>query len=155
MAMLRSVAEEADWLLRLHGSGNSALPACLKVVSDQFAVIQSRSQLLLTLSTLTFTITGFSGPQIARSGLFARNAIVLGLVFVLLSTIEILLGSLRVQWVTQTVGDDPHEVLCRVLTYRNQKTQLYRAELMLLVVGLAIYVSSVITYLLTGLPPTG
>lgn len=75
----------------------------------------------------------------------------MGLFFVLLATIVILLGSLRVQWVTRTGGTGAHEVLCKVLTYRNQKTRLYRIELLLLVVGLSSYASSVIAYLLTGL----
>lgn len=67
MSHLRTIEEEAGWLLKLHGGGDAALPACLKTASDQFTVIQTRSQLLLTLSTLTFTITGFSGPKIAEA----------------------------------------------------------------------------------------
>ena len=150
MKHTRTADDEADWMMSMHGGGSGALPACLNVVSHQFGVIQSRAQLMLTLSTLTLTITGFSGPQIAQSGMFARNAIIVGLAFVLLSTVLILMGSLRVQWGTQVTGATPRVVLVKVLHNRNRRTQLYRAELLMIVIGLGSYVSSVIAYLLAA-----
>lgn len=137
-------AREAERLLELHGGG---MAACLQVVTAQFAVIQTRSQLLLTLSTLTLTITGFSGPKIAESGVFARGAMVVGIALVLASTVVILLGGLRVQWVTQIAEADPQSTLTTILKYRNQKTALYQVEMALIVLGLSSYVASVIAYL--------
>lgn len=131
-------------MLEMRGS----LAVCLDLLSAQFTVIQTRSQLLLTLSTLTLTITGFSGPQIARSGLFARCALCTGLALVLLSTLVILLGSLRVRWVTQVEGPSPQATLATVLEYRNWKTRLYAVEMLLIVIGLACYVASELAYLL-------
>ncbi|MEA3188658.1 MAG: hypothetical protein QOD99_2488 [Chthoniobacter sp.] len=141
-------SEEAAHMLSMRG-GTTGLAACLDLISQQLTVIQTRSQLLLTLSTLTLTITGFSGPQIARTSPFARVAIVLGISCVLLSTILILLSSLRVKWVTQFAGPDPKTTLVEVLRYRNFKTGFYVWELSLIVLGLASYVASLVTYLLS------
>lgn len=149
MSSLPTPDEEAARLLTLHGGDTPvAMAKLLKLVSDQFSVIQARSQLLLTLSTLTFTVTGFSGPNIARTSELARILIVTGIVFVLLSTVTILVGGLRVRWLTQMVGADSLTSLQAMLAYRNAKSRLYRVELLLLAVGLSCYVSSVILYLL-------
>lgn len=138
-----SAEEEAAQLLEMRGS----LTACLDLLSQQFNIIQTRSQLLLTLSTLTLTITGFSGPQIARAGAFARLALCIGLALVLLSTLVILLGSLRVRWVTQVRADTPERTLVAMVEYRNWKTRLYALEMALIVIGLACYVASELAYL--------
>lgn len=140
-----SPAEEAERLLAWHGEG--ALGTCLDIVSQQFQVIQQRSQLLLTLATLTLTITGFSGPQIASTNALARWSIAIGIVLVLISVIMVLVGTLRINWVTQMSAGDDQQTLEAVLDYRNSKTSLYRLELSFLVVGLACYVCSVVTYL--------
>jgi len=141
--------EEADRLLAWH---EGILSRCLAELNQQFQVLQTRSQLLLTLATLTLTITGFSGPKIAQTNALARYSIALGLVFVLISTILVLIGTLRIQWMTQVEAETPRETLVAILTYRNQKSALYRVELFLLVIGLACYVTSVVTFLIC-LPP--
>lgn len=140
--------EEAAHMLAMRG-GATGLAPCLDLISQQLTVIQTRSQLLLTLSTLTLTITGFSGPQIARTDAFARAAIVLGISCVLLSTVLILLSSLRVKWVTQFAARDAEQTVTEVLRYRNFKTSCYVWELALIVLGLASYVASLVTFLLT------
>src|SRR5436189_5733077 len=91
-----SEREEAAHMLEMRG-GAAGVAACLDLVSQQLTVIQTRSQLLLTLSTLTLTITGFSGPQIARTSTFAQICIVFCIGLVLFSTILILLSSLNVK----------------------------------------------------------
>src|SRR4051812_31485428 len=102
--MATDVRDEAARLLALHG-GADRLASCLEVISRQFATIQSRTQLLLTLATITLTITGFSGPRIAESGEFARYSLVAGLGFVLLA-VAVLLSTLRIRWLTQFHGTD-------------------------------------------------
>jgi hypothetical protein len=141
--------DEATRLLGLF-SGPERLGKTIEFMRHHFDVIQARSQLLLTLSTLALTITGFSGPKIAQTNLFARYSMAIGIVFVLSAVVILLLGGLRIRWTTQFLGDDPHETLVRVIRYRNMKTRLYFIELGLLVVGLTAYVASVVTYLLYG-----
>lgn len=142
-----SEREEAEHMLALRPQPG-ALASCLDLISQQLIVIQVRSQLLLTLSTLTLTITGFSGPQIARTSPFARYSIVAGVGCVLLSTILILVSSLRVRWVTQFAGADAISTLSEMIAYRNRKTVFYFWELFLIIVGLTSYVAGLITYLM-------
>jgi hypothetical protein len=142
------VREEAAYLLDLHG-GADRLSACLDTLSRQFTVMQQRSQLLLTLATIMLTITGFSGPKIADSGLFARYGLSFGLVFVL-GAVIIILATLRIRWLTQFQSDDAESTLIQILEYRNRKTKWYVANLILLVAGLSCYVCAVIAYLLGG-----
>ena len=63
-----SPEEEARQLLVMH-NGPQQLASCLQFLRHQFDVIQARMQILLTLSTLALTITGFSGPKIAQTNL--------------------------------------------------------------------------------------
>ena len=143
--------EEAEHLLALY-EGPSQLARCIEFLRHHFDVIQGRSQLLLTLATIALTITGFSGPKIAESGPFARQAMVIGIAFVLAAIVLLLLGGLRIQWTTQLLESDPRKSLIRIIRYRNQKTRYYFWELALLVIGLISYVASVAAYLLAGAP---
>ena len=131
-------------------AGERPLGETMEFMRHHFDVIQARSQLLLTLATLALTITGFSGPKIAQTNLFARYSMALGIVFVLSAVVILLLGGLRIRWTTQFLGDDARETLIRIIRYRNHKTRLYFVELGLLVIGLTAYVASVVTYLLYG-----
>lgn len=140
-------AEEAKYLLGLY---DGKLSSCLEFLKQHFNVIQARSQLLLTICTLALTITGFSGPQIVQTNLFARYSMVLGIVFVLAAMLILLLGGLRIRWVSQMIAETPQATLSSIIRYRNRKTRLYFAELSLLVIGLTSYVASVVTFLLYG-----
>lgn len=139
---------EAQQLLEVHG--DQGMKGVISVLMAHFNVLQTRAQMMLTITTLTLTITGFSGPRIAASGLFPRLALTAGLISTLASTLLILGGSLRIRWVTQFKGDTPHEFISRVLTYRNAKTRLFFAEICLLVAGLACYVAGVVAYFIIG-----
>jgi len=143
-----SPESEAEQLLRLQGE--RGLKGAVEVLMQQFMVLQTRAQIMLTITTLTLTITGFSGPKIAAAGDFARAAMVLGIISVLASTLLILGGSLRIQWVTQFKGENDLALVTSVLRYRNQKTKLFFAEICLLVAGLACYVASVVAYFISG-----
>ncbi len=136
---------EAVYLLEIF-EGSQA--ACLHFLHDQFNVIQARAQFLLSLGTLTLTITGFSGPKIAETNLFSRYSIAIGITLVLISMIVLLLGTNRIRWVSQARGQDNVGTLAAIIRYRRHKTQLYVLELYLLVMGLACYVGSVISFLL-------
>ena len=135
---------EADYALHNH---NGDLTSVLTMLSSQFQVIQSRSQMLLTLSTLALTITGFSGPRIAASGVIARWCMTAGLVFVLLGTILLLIQTLSLRWVTQFRSESPHATVEAIINYRNQKTRAYGLSMLVIVVGLTFYVTSVMFYL--------
>lgn len=139
--------EEASYLLDLY---DGRLAPCVEFVRQHFNVIQARSQLLLTICTLALTITGFSGPRIAETNVFARYSMICGIVFVLLTMLFLIMGGLRIRWITQMVGETPLATLTGILVYRNRKTWLYLVEVFLLVIGLSTYVASVVTFLLFG-----
>lgn len=140
--------EEARRLLETTGG----LAPALGVLRGQFNTLQTRAQLLLTVSTLALTITGFSGPRIAAAGVFQRTSMAVGLVIVLASMVLIIGGSLRVRWVTQFTGPDDETLVADVLRYRDAKTRLFFVELCLLVGGLTCYVASVVSYFFMGAP---
>lgn len=145
-----SHAEEVDWLLSMGGGKDEAQgfsTACEKL-EKQLAVIQTRSQLLLTLGTITLTITGFSGPKIAESGIMAQIGMAGGLIFVLAAMVTLIFGSLQIQWVTQYRADSIKETLLALLAYRDQKTVAYHWEVALLAIGLMFYVGGMVAYVL-------
>jgi hypothetical protein len=141
--------DEANHLLNLY-QGPEQVARCLDFLHNQFNVLQARFQLLLTLSTLALTITGFSGPKIAQTNAFARYSMVVGIILVLLATIVLLLWGLRIRWISQFVEPDERDVIAQIIRYRNSKTVVYVWVLTLLVVGLGGYVTSVVTYLFYG-----
>lgn len=130
--------------------GPENLGKSMEFLRHHFNVIQARSQLLLTISTLALTITGFSGPKIAQTNDFARYSMAFGIAFVLAGMVFLLLGGLRIRWTTQLFEDTPEQTLIRIIEHRNSKTRYYFLQLTLLVVGLSAYVASVITYLMNG-----
>ena len=141
--------DEARHLLAL-GEG---LNGALKLLMTQFNVLQTRSQVLLTVSTLALTITGFSGPRIAQSGALPRYLMAGGLVFVLASMLLILGGSLRIRWVTQfraPAGGGDEALVAQIVCHRDRKTRLFFLELCLLLTGLAAYVAAIVIYFLSG-----
>lgn len=143
--------DEARHLLAVGGG----LRGALDLLVTQFGVLQTRSQVLLTVSTLALTITGFSGPRIAQSGDFPRLALAAGLVLVLVSMLLIIGGSLRIRWVTQfraPAGGGDAELVAQIVCYRDRKTKLFFVELCLLLCGLAAYVAAMATYFLLGAP---
>ncbi len=131
--------------------GNRGVQGAIDILMQQFQVLQTRAQMMLTITTLTLTITGFSGPKIAASGTFAQTTMVLGILSVLASTLLILGGSLRIQWVTQFTAENDLALVTSVVRYRNKKTKLFFAEICLLVAGLTCYVASVVAYFIWGL----
>jgi cytochrome c oxidase assembly factor CtaG len=134
---------EARRLLALHG-GDAA--RTYDVVRQQFMVLQTRSQLLLTLATITLTITGFSGPKMVESGPFTRWAMVAGLALVLVAVL-LLLAGLNVRWLSQFDAGSPEATLAEAIAYRDRKTWRFQAEIALLAAGVAAYVAAVIAYL--------
>lgn len=121
-------------------------------LTDTLNQLQSRAQMLLSLITITLTISGFSGPQIARSDSLAKYSIIVGITFVLMSAIVLLSGPLRLTWVTKIKWENDDQVLIRLIKIRNKRTQRFYLASVLLVIGLLSYVTSVVTYLSIGAP---
>jgi hypothetical protein len=126
------------------------LAKCLDIMSHEFGVIQNRTQLLLTLATLTLTITGFSGPKIAQSGVFSRYTMIIGMALAQIAILITLAGTFKIRWLGQFQEESDAATLAAIIRYRNFKTFLYRLEITVLIVGLTFYVASLTAYFITG-----
>lgn len=139
--------EELDFMKEIHGADDYA--KLFATVKDSFALIQTRAQMLLGLATICLTITGFSGPRMAQSNVYSRFFIGFGLSFVLASVIAIVVGPLRLRWITMWRADSLDETLLENLQRRDSKTRLYRVATLFLLIGLTGYLLSLIFYLTT------
>jgi len=140
--------EELEYLKDIYGETQH--DRLYEVLTDSFNVLQNRAQMLLSLITITLTITGFSGPQIAQSSLLARVAIIFGLFFVLLSALVLMAGPLRLNWCTRSREENIEQSLVKLIVQRNRRTDRYHLAAVLLVIGLIGYVGSVISFLAAG-----
>jgi hypothetical protein len=143
-----SPQEELDFLQEIYGQNRE--DRLIEILTDAFNVLQNRAQMLLSLITITLTITGFSGPQIAQSSLLGRVAIICGLFFVLLSALVLMAGPLRLTWCTRRREENIEQSLVKLIVQRNRRTDRYHLAAVLLVIGLIGYVGSVISFLAAG-----
>lgn len=141
--------KEADQILQIYGGcrkgdyANANPKEITSLLERQFAVLTGRAQMLLALSGIVITTTGFSGRAIASTGLLAQWLVVSGIFFVLSGAVAIVWGILRLNWVTQFIDTDVRTTLLEMLAYRDRKTRAYRLGLLLLIIGLTLYVSAI------------
>lgn len=141
--------EEAEHLMTLYrGDG----PAIMAMLSGQLSMLAARSQTLLSLAGITITVTGFSGASIARSGRLAALLLCSGLVLVMVSASFAIAGILHVEWITNTKPIPLVDAVRLGLHRRDAKTRRYRWSIGFLVIGLSLYVASVVFLLLGNLP---
>jgi len=131
-----SEATEARAILDL--CEGSALRA-FEMVQGQLGVLVLRTQVMLSLSGIVITVTGFSGKAIAQTSLLARGCIVSGLFTVLLAAAVAVWGVLRLRWLTQEIQGQPLETLELALSVRNKKSRYLSAALALFVSGFGLY----------------
>jgi hypothetical protein len=139
--------EELEFMKEIHGADDYA--KLFAAVKDSFSLIQTRAQMLLGLATICLTITGFSGPRMAQSNAYSRFFIAFGLTFVLASVIAIVVGPLRLRWITAWRAGSLDETLLENLKRRDFKTRFYRLATLLLLIGLTGYLLSLIFFLST------
>jgi hypothetical protein len=137
--------EEVDYLFEIHGG--SAPARLLDAATSSYDVLQSRSQMLLSLVAVILTIAGFSGPTIARSSFLSQCGVAVGLAFVLLAAVVVLFGPLQLRWATQWKADTLRDSLIVLVRRRNSRTCAYHVAFILLTVGLACYVMATVAFL--------
>jgi hypothetical protein len=131
---------EAERILAL--CGGDALRA-FDIVQSQHATLVLRTQVMLSLSGIVITVTGFSGRAIAETSARARVSIVLGLVLVLLAAAVLVAGVLRLKWLTQALREDTLASIVFGLELRNRKAKFLSIGLSFFVVGFSLYVLAV------------
>lgn len=120
------------------------------MVQGQLGVLVLRTQVMLSLSGIVITVTGFSGRAIAQTSTLARVSVVAGLVLVLSAAAVSVWGVLRLRWLTQELGGEPRAMLERALDIRDRKSRFLGIALSLFVTGFALYVLAVAQLLLAA-----
>ncbi len=109
----------------------------------QLAVLVLRTQVMLSLSGIVITVTGFSGRAIAETSTLARVCIILGLFFVLAAAAVAVWGVLRLRWLTQSLEDDMLGTLVLAIKVRDRKSRFLRNALALFIVGFTLYCAAI------------
>ncbi len=138
---------EAQSLLNYYGD----FQKCFDHLTSTFAVIAQRTQMMLSLSTIALTITGFSGPKIASSNTISCYSMILGLILVLSSMLINVWGVLCIHWTSHFIQKNHIQTLQSIIEYRHLKTSYFVKGSICLVLGLSAYVVSVITFLIYGI----
>ncbi len=138
--------QEAQRILDLYGDGNHADVAAL--LERQFGVLASRAQVLLGLTGVVVTTTGFSGRLIAGTNAAAQWLIILGMGLVLAACAVTVFGVLHLKWITQHPAPLGREWLITCIRYRNLKQRFYGLAIVLLIIGLTFYVAAMAIMLL-------
>ena len=129
---------------RLCALFEGARPQLIMFLSGQLGVLKSQAQMIMGLSGLIVTVTGFSGHHMVRGGAPSTAAMITGIVFVLAGVTITLrtLGKLR--WVTQDLGEDLTQTAQAVIVRRDaEQTALARAGVSVSL-GLAAYLIAVV-----------
>jgi hypothetical protein len=140
-------ANEAQLILDL--CKGDALRA-FEMVQGQLGVLVLRTQVMLSLSGIVITVTGFSGRAIAQTSALARGCIVSGLFIVLLAAAVAVAGVLRLRWLTQSLVADPLVTLRRGLEIRDRKSRFLSLALALFVAGFSLYCAAVAQLLIAA-----
>lgn len=140
-------AQEARRILELCKGDNLR---AFEMVQGQLGVLVLRTQVMLSLSGIVITVTGFSGKAVAETSALARVSIVLGLFIVLVAAAVAVGGVLRLKWLTQTLTDDPVSTLVAGISMRNKKAKFLAIALTLFIVGFALYCLAVAQLLMAA-----
>ena len=141
--------EEAQQILTL--VRGDAL-AAYDLVERQLGVLVMRTQVMLSLSGIVVTVTGFSGRAIADTSQLARLSISAGILVVLASAATAIGGVLKLRWMTQQLGDDVESMLTRAIVNRDSKARFLALSLLLFVVGFGLYCFAIAQLLLAARP---
>ena len=143
--------QEATRILALaEGNGYRAF----EMLERQLSVLVMRTQVMLSLSGIVITVTGFSGRAIAQTSELARLSISAGIFVVLAAAVVAITGVLRLHWLTQEISADPLTTLVRSIAIRNEKSRSLRWSLLLFTVGVSLYCFAIAQLLLAARPGT-
>lgn len=147
MRAMKDASAEARAILDL--CDGSALRA-FDIVQGQLGVLVLRTQVMLSLSGIVITVTGFSGRAIAETSLLARVSVVSGLVLVLAAAAVAVGGVLRLKWLTEELGPEPLVVLTKGIALRDRKARFLSVALTLFVLGFSLYCLAVAQLLIAA-----
>ncbi len=124
-----------------------------ELVAGQLSVLVLRTQVMLSLSGIVITVTGFSGRAIAQTSELARLSIAAGILVVLAAAATAIVGVLRLRWLTQELTDDIEQTLTRMLAIRDAKSKTLAVAMALFTLGFSLYCVAIAQMLLATRPP--
>lgn len=139
--MGENTKEEAQRLVEVFSGRPDQLVTFL---SGQLTVVKTHAQMLMGLSGLVVTVTGFSGHNMVRGGLASTAAMSLGILAVLVAVVLTLRVSSRLRWVSEDLGDDLVATAAAVIRRRDQQTRALGYAGTLVAMGLGSYLVSVV-----------
>jgi hypothetical protein len=139
--------EEAEQILELAGGDRRA---AYEIVERQLAVLVLRTQVMLSLSGIVITVTGFSGRTIAQTSAVARGCIAGGILIVLTAAAVAIWGVLRISWLTQTLHQDAITMLRDGIALRDRKARFLKLSLVLFIAGFSLYCVAIAQLLLAA-----
>lgn len=145
---MEKVTPEAEAHNILHTLTHGNKLAALALMGDQFNLLQSRCQALLGVATVVITISGIAGAKIVPDDLYAGLFIITGLLTTLLAAFMLLLGILRINWVTHYTSEEFTDILAHLINLRNRKTLWYKRSAICLIFGLIQFSVCFICYFL-------
>ena len=128
-----------DEVARILALTNGNPEHAFNLVERQLSVLVLRTQVMLSLSGIVITVTGFSGRAIAQTNELARVLVSAGIVIVLAAAVTAIGGVLRLRWLTQELTDDLTQTLTRMLEIRDAKSRFLTVALLLFIVGFSCY----------------
>jgi hypothetical protein len=146
---MASARDEAERIYKL--VGGDTLKA-YEMVERQLSVLVLRTQVMLSLSGIVVTVTGFSGRAIAQTSNLARYSIAAGIMVVLSSAAVAIWGVLRLHWLTQAIEEDTIAMLTKGIEIRDAKSLYLRMALVLFVCGFSLYCFAIAQLLLAARP---
>lgn len=126
--------------------------AAFEIIERQLNVMVMRTQVLLSLSGIVITVTGFSGKAIAQTSDLARGCIASGILVVLAAALVAIGGVLRLRWLTLAIGDSVEDTVARGLAFRDVKARSLRWAMLLFAIGFSLYCVAIAQLLIDQRP---
>lgn len=139
--MAHNQEDEARRLVALFAGKPEAL---ILFLSGQLGVLKTQSQMLLGLSGLVVTVTGFSGHNMVRGGLWSTTAMIAGIALVLAGVVTALRVSARLRWVSHDLEDDLVATVLTVIRRRDAQSGALAVAGAFVGAGLGCYLLSVV-----------
>lgn len=133
-------SEEARRVCTLYAGRDVEL---VQHLSHQMATVKTYAQVLVGLSGLTVTVTGFSGAHMIRAGSVSAGLMVAGIALVLVGLVLCIRTITRLRWVTQELRDDLVETATLVIQRRNGQQRSLSVGAVFVVAGLGCYLAAV------------
>ncbi|MFO0727727.1 MAG: hypothetical protein U1E65_28365 [Myxococcota bacterium] len=115
----------------------------LRLLSSQLATVKTQAQVMISLTSVIITVTGFSGAHIVASGPGPAGLMLTGIGLILVAAVECLRTLTETRWVTQELGDSLVGTAETVILRRNRLQRRLTVAGRFVGGGLLAYLSAV------------